>query len=125
MRRAIFSSVGLLSFRPTHAYSNTLAACAEFAALWNSSCGGTDEDAVYDSTTDWHTTGAGVTTSNCEIADDGAQVRIPDDGSLADSYSVFARNCITCREDNNSEIKIRVQTNAMPKHCYGSSDNSS
>lgn len=128
MRRVIFSSIGLgplCLIKPAQAYSNTLAACAEFAGLWNSSCGGTDEDAVYDSTTDWHTAGAGVTTSNCVIADNGEQARVPDDGSLADSYSVFARNCITCKEDNNGEIKIRVQTNNMPKHCYGSSDDSS
>ena len=106
-----------------------MADCASFAALWNSSCGGTDEDAVYDSGTDWESTGAGVTTSNCSIVDptddDSIQAREPDTGNLVDSYSVFARNCVTCREDANDLIKIRVQTNNMPKHCYGSSDSSS
>ena len=126
MQRALYSSVGLLCLlKPAHAYSNTLAACAEFAALWNGSCGGTDENAVYNSSTFWNFSGAGATTSNCSIATDGKQARVPDGGSLADSYSVFARNCITCKEDTNGEIKLRVQTNNMPKHCYGSSDASS
>ena len=105
-----------------HAYSNSLDDCAVFAALWSNSCGGTDEDAVYDPSTDWETTGAGVTTSNCSKVD--KDVREPDTGNLVETYSVFARNCITCREDDNGEIRIRVQTNNMPKHCYGSSDDS-
>ena len=95
-----------------NAYTNTLADCVEFAALWSSSCGGTDENAAYTSTDSWETTGAGVTTSNCSIEDpsasDKTQVREPGTGTLADSYSVFARNCITCREDVNDNIKIRA-----------------
>jgi len=60
-------SLGLIG-ASARAYSNTLDACAEFAAIWSSSCGGTDEDAVYDSSTDWETTGAGKTTSSCSVA---------------------------------------------------------
>ena len=40
------------------------------------------------------------------------------------SYSLYARNCITCRNATESEpedaVYIRYQTNAMPKRCYGS-----
>ena len=130
MRGVTFSSVGLIlglfSHKLVNAYTNSLDDCAEFAALWSNSCGGTDEDAVYDKDTNWETSGAGVTTSNCSTGDD-IQAREPDtaDGNFVDSYSVFARNCITCRENVDGEILIRVQTNNMPKHCYGSSDNSS
>ena len=129
--RGLLSQLSLIGLT-THlaeAYTNSLADCEAFAALWSSGCGGTDEYAVYDPATTWETAGAGVFTSNCSIEDpdddDAIQAREPDTGNLVDSYSVFARNCVTCREDENDYIKIRVQTNNMPKHCYGSSDDSS
>jgi len=52
--------------------------------------------------------------------DSDTYAREPNTGDLVTSYSVFARNCITCREDDNDEIRIRIQTNNMPKGCYGS-----
>ena len=129
--RGLLSQLSLIGLT-THlakAYTNSLADCEAFAALWSSGCGGTDEYVVYDPATTWETAGAGVFTSNCSIEDpdddDAIQAREPDTGNLVDSYSVFARNCVTCREDENDYIKIRVQTNNMPKHCYGSSDSSS
>lgn len=59
-------SLGLFG-TSAQAFSNTLAACEEFAALWSASCGGTDDVAVYDSSTTWETAGAGKTTSSCSV----------------------------------------------------------
>lgn len=54
--------------------------------------------------------------------DSETYAREPNTGDWVTSYSVFARNCITCREDDNNEIRIRIQTNNMPKGCYGSDE---
>ena len=112
--RGLISQLSLVGFTAhlANAYSNSLEDCEAFAALWSSGCGGTDEDAVYDPATTWETTGAGVSISNCSVVDpdedDAIQAREPDTGTLVDSYSIFARNCVTCREDENDHIKIRV-----------------
>ena len=100
-------------------------ACEAFAALWSSSCAGTDEEAVYRHDEDWELSGAGVVVSNCvteEYEDEDVYVRNPLDGELTMNYSLFARNCITCREDEDNEdiVYIRVQTNNMPKICFNS-----
>ena len=106
------------------AYNSGLADCEKFAALWSGSCGGTNDDAEYVSA-DWETTGAGVTRSSCVSAndDDGNAVNVfaPDSGASVETFTVNARNCITCREDKDikDKIWIRYQTNNMPKHCYG------
>lgn len=70
-----------------------------------------------------------MTISNCETTpnhDTGADVfaKEPDTGTDLTNYSIYARNCITCRNetegDGDSPVYIRYQTNNMPKHCYGS-----
>ena len=96
------------------AYSSSLSDCEKFAALWSGTCGGTDSDAKY-STSDWHTSGAGAKTLNCSGASD--DVFVPETGSKAENYSMFARNCITCRE-SNGDVLIRYQSNNVPKICY-------
>ena len=44
--------VALGALSGAQAYSSSLEDCEAFAALWNNSCGGTDEDAAY-TTSDW------------------------------------------------------------------------
>ena len=107
-----------------HAYSSSVEDCETFAALWRSSCGGTSHSSAY-TTSDWNIAGAGVTTSSCSTSDSDIFARQPDTGNLVTSYSSFARNCITCRRDSGTEkVYIRYQSNNMPRHCYGSTDNS-
>ncbi len=66
-----------------------------------------------------------MTRSSCATTndDDGNAVNVfaPDSGSSVESYTLYARNCITCIEDKDvkDQIWIRYQTNNMPKHCYG------
>ena len=115
---------GALSALNASAYNSSLDDCAEFAALWSGNCGGTDIDAVY-TTEDWEEAGAGVSMIFCETTedDDGNDryAREPNTGNEVTSYTIFARNCITCREDELTEkVYIRYQSNNMPKHCYGS-----
>ena len=120
----IFGVILISCGQLAHAYSSSLADCETFAALWSSSCGGTLYTSAY-STSDWNTAGAGVTTSSCSTSSSSVYARQPDTGTLVTSYSSFARNCITCREDSGtSKVYIRYQTNNMPRHCYGSTDNS-
>ena len=113
-----FIALCALAARLGQAYSSSLEDCEEFAALWSANCGGTDEDSVY-STSDWETSGAGPTISSCSTNDDDWEVREPDTGNLVTSYSLFARNCITCR-DTGGDVYIRYQSNNLPKFCYGS-----
>ena len=109
MNKILKASALLLNY--TNAYSSSLADCETFASLWGASCGGTNSTAVY-TTSDWETTGAGVTTSNCQTSDSTVFAREPDTGTLVNSYSVFARNCITCAytdpTDINTEVLIRM-----------------
>ena len=61
---------------------------------------------------DWETTGAGVTVISCSTGTDDngdrIEVRQPNTGTLATSYSVFARNCITCSQaTDNASVYIR------------------
>lgn len=125
---AILPSTALLLSK-SNAYSSSLEDCETFAALWSGSCGGTTIDSAYLETDDWDTAGAGVTISNCETTPDhetgdDVYAKEPDTGNDVTTFSVFARNCITCRyeieDDEDSPVLIRYQTNNMPKHCYGS-----
>ena len=120
----IFGVILISCGQLAHAYSSSLADCQTFAALWSSSCGGTLSSSAY-TTSNWQTSGAGVTTSSCSTSSSDVYARQPDSGTLVNSYSSFARNCITCREDGSGgTVYIRYQTNNMPRHCYGSTDNS-
>ena len=103
---------GIMAARLSQAYSSSEDDCNEFAALWDSSCAGE----AYSEDDDWETDGAGVTISSCS-GDDSFE---PDTGDEVSSYAVFARNCITCRTNDDGLVMIRYQTNNMPKHCYGS-----
>ena len=87
-------------------------------------CGGTDTDAKYVQA-DWETAGPGAVVSNCATSndEDGNTVEVfaPENGNKVESYTLYARNCMTCREDRDikDKIWIRYQTNNMPNHCYG------
>ena len=109
----------------TSAYNASIEGCEAFAALWKGNCGGTDKDSVYDSATDWETSGAGATIINCStrLNDDGTKIETkqPYTGSLGSAYTLFARNCVTCRQDKLSDpVYIRYQSNNIPKFCFGS-----
>ena len=123
----IFGVILISCGQIAHAYSSSKADCETFAALWSSSCGGTTDSSAY-TTSDWNTAGAGVTTSSCSTSASDIFARQPDTGNLVTSYSSFARNCITCRKESgdtgNEKVFIRYQSNNMPRHCYGSTDNS-
>lgn len=94
--------VALSGAQLANAYGSSLSECKKFAALWSNTCGGVDDDAVY-TTTDWHSSGAGATILNCSGSDD---VFVPTTGASASSYTSYARNCMTCRE-NNGDVLIR------------------
>lgn len=119
-----------MSAKLSLAYSSSLEDCEAFAALWSGTCGGTDDEAVY-TTDDWESTGAGATMVVCSTTDDedgnDRYAREPNTGNDVTSYTIFARNCITCREsdvEDDDTVYIRYQSNNMPKHCYGSVDSS-
>lgn len=99
--------LGAFTAQISHAYSSSLEDCEAFAALWSANCGGTDSDAVY-ATEDWESTGAGQTMINCAADsdvndDDDLVANAPETGEEVSSYTLFARNCITCREDDTNE----------------------
>lgn len=95
----------LIGADQAQAYTNTLDACESFAALWNGGCGGTTEDNVY-MTADWNTAGPGVVTSNCATGDSDVFALEPIVGTQVNTYSIFSRNCITCREADG-DVLIR------------------
>ena len=118
-----------LLFELAAAYSSSLDSCQEFAAKWSGSCGGTDDASVY-ATADWETTGAGATVSSCSTQQDNdgndIEVLAPNSGSTVSSYSIFARNCVTCSQATSSDpVYIRIQSNNMPKFCYATPTTSS
>jgi len=96
----------------TLAYNASIEGCEAFAALWSANCGGTDEKAAYDSATDWEDSGAGASIINCTTRKnkdgDKIKTKLPYTGSLGTDYTIFSRNCITCRQDNlNDPVYIR------------------
>ena len=109
------------------AYSSSLADCETFAALWSATCGGTSGDgdnAAFYTENDWETTGAGASVINCATGDVDVKVNEPNTGNEVTNYSLFARNCMTCREDgaNDNKVLIRYQSNNMPGFCYGNKE---
>lgn len=87
------------AFDLASAYGSSIEDCEEFAAKWNGNCGGTDEDSVY-TESDWETSGSGATVLTCSTVEDedenDIEVLAPNTGSTVTSYTLLARNCITC-----------------------------
>jgi len=110
--------LAVLFAETTLAYTNKLDSCRAFAALWGGGCGGTESTNAYQ-TADWNVAGAGVDTSNCATGDSSVFALAPITGAKVNSYSIFSRNCITCRQ-SGTDVFIRYQSNNMPKICYGS-----
>ena len=52
---------------------------------------------------------------------DREKLKCPNTGSESNTCFLSRRNCVTCRVKSNGDVYIRMQSNGIPSHCYGSS----
>ena len=103
MLAALLGSVDA-SATADESWTNTLASCQDFASKFQNTCSSAGSLASMNS--------AAVT---CSSSNTGACA-----GTTSGSNCTWNRKlCVTCRDDSGT-VKIRVETNGLPSHCYKS-----
>lgn len=98
-----------------------LSDCEAFAAEFENTCSGSPPNAFSGPPSGWAST-----TVNCSITGSPASgqptnFRRVADGQYSTSASHDYKMCVSCRDDSGT-IKIKVQSNTYPSHCYGTSN---
>lgn len=102
---AILTIIG----RVRASYDQSIESCRSFAGLFDQTCApGPDFDVVPSSVSAM--IGQEVICYDKKQCIDGGETR----GN--DCYWV-RKLCVTCKKDNENEVKIRIQTNNLPNHC--------
>ena len=115
-------AVAALALQNVKAYDSYLTDCETFASEFGATCGGTwTDDYAYDDNTDWASSVLGQSFT-CDTPVLNQYMNCPDDTGQSESCNLTRKNCITCYRDSGQQVWLRVQSNAIPNHCYGNKE---
>ena len=91
-------------------YDNTLASCLAFAAEFDNTCPDLENPVAYDD----------VPTATYTFTKSGGKQKCPENGTVDGNECTWTRKlCVTCQDDNG-QVRIRVQSNNIPNHGMNS-----